>query len=94
MKVAGRKARQINDWKGAMEMWKKEALNSDRKIAWHANYNMAVACEREGNLDIALEWAKKSYEIKGKSAAAQYVNALNYRIAEKKRADEQMKGKQ
>ncbi|MBI3502346.1 MAG: tetratricopeptide repeat protein [Bacteroidetes bacterium] len=93
MKEAGKKARKINDWKGAMEIWKKEALNTDRKISWHANYNMAVACEREGNLDVALEWAKKSFEIRRKNAAAQYVNTLNYRIAEKKRADEQMEGK-
>ena len=93
MKFAGKKARKINDWKGAMEVWKKEALNSDKKIAWHADYNMGVACEREGNLDVALEWAKKSYERGHKSAAAQYLNTLNYRIAEKKRADEQMEGR-
>ncbi|TAL62032.1 MAG: hypothetical protein EPN85_03460 [Bacteroidetes bacterium] len=93
MKVAGKKARQINDWKGAMEIWKKESLNSDKKIAWHANYNMAVACEREGNLDLALEWAKKSYDRGQKSAAAQYVNTLKFRISEQKKADEQMKTK-
>jgi len=93
MKLAGKKARKINDWKGAMEVWKKEALNSNPKIAWKANYNMAVACEREGNLDLALEWAKRAYEKGNKSAAAQYVNIINSRIAEKKRADEQMKGK-
>ena len=94
MKFAGKKARQINDWKGAMELWKKEALNSKQKISWHANYNMAVAAEREGNLDLALQWAKKAYEIGGKSAAAQYINILNNRIAEQKRLDEQMKGKE
>ena len=77
-----------------MELWKKEALNSDKKISWHANYNMGVACEREGNLDMALVWAKKAYEIGHKSAAGQYISALNYRMAEKARADEQMKGKQ
>lgn len=93
MKFAGKKARKINDWKGAMEVWKKEALNSNPKIAWKANYNMAVACEREGNLDLALEWAKKAYEKGQKSAAAQYVNIINSRIVEKKRLDEQMKGK-
>ena len=93
MKEAGRKARRINDWQGAMDIWKKEALNTKRKIAWHANYNMAVACEHEGNLDIALEWAKKAYEISGRGVAAQYINTLNMRIAEKKRADEQMDSK-
>ncbi len=94
MKAAGKKARAVNDWTGAMELWKKEALNSDSKIAWHASYNMAVGCEREGNLDAALEWAKKSFNINQKSAPAQYINALNFRISEKKRLDEQMKGKQ
>ena len=94
MKSAGKRARKINDWKGAMEVWKKESLNSNKKIAWHANYNMAVACEREGNLELALEWAKKAYDRGQKSAAAQYVNTLKYRIAEQHRADEQMKGKQ
>ena len=94
MKFAGKKARKINDWKGAMEIWKKEALNSDEKIAWHANYNMAVACEREGNLDVALDWARKAYEVGHKSAASQYIKIINGRISEKKRLDEQMKGKQ
>lgn len=94
MKFAGKKARQVGDWKGAMELWKKEALNSDQKIAWHACYNMGVGCEREGNLEAALEWANKAYNIGHKSAAAQYVNQINFRIAEKKRTDEQMKGKQ
>ena len=92
MKFAGKKARQIKDWKGAMEIWKKESLNSDKKIAWKASYNMAVACEREGNLDVALDWAKRAYGIGHKSAAAQYINILNGRTYEKKRLDEQMKG--
>lgn len=94
MKLAGKKARKINDWKGAMELWKKEALNNDPKISWHANYNMALACERAGNLDLALEWAKRAYDKGRKSAAAQYVNIINSRIIEKQRLDEQMEGKQ
>ncbi len=91
MKFSGKKARQIGDWKGAMELWKKEALNSNTKIAWKANYNMALGCEQEGNLPVALEWAKKAYNIGHKSAAAQYVNIIQYRIEEKQRLDEQMK---
>ncbi len=93
MKAAGKKVKHINDWKSAMEIWKKEALNTDTKIAWHACYNMAVGCEREGNLEAALEWANKAYTIGHKRTAADYVNALNFRISEKKRLDEQMKGK-
>jgi len=93
MKLAGKKARKINDWKGAMELWKNEALSGSRKIAWKANYNMAVSSEREGNLDMALVWAKKAYEIGGKSAAAAYVNILNSRIMDNNRLKEQMKGK-
>lgn len=93
MKMAGKRARQIGDWNGAMEIWKKEALNTDKKIAWHACYNMAVGCEKQGNLQAALEWANKAYNIGHKSAAANYVNAINFRIAEKQRLDDQMKGK-
>lgn len=93
MKIAGKRARQIGDWKSAIAIWKKEAMNTDKRIAWRACYNMAVACEREGNLEAALEWANKSYNIGHKWAAAHYVNAINFRIAEKQRLDEQMKGK-
>jgi hypothetical protein len=54
---------------------------------------MAVASEHEGNLDMALIWAKKAYEIGGKSAAATYINILNSRIMDNNRLNEQMKGK-
>lgn len=91
MKTAGKKARKIGDWKGAMAIWKKESENANRKIAWKASYNMAVGCEREGNLEAALEWAKRAYDRGQRSAAAHYVNTLKHRISEQKRADEQMK---
>ena len=91
MKMAGKKARKIGDWKGAMAIWKKESENSNQKIAWKACYNMAVGCEHEGNLESALEWAKRSFDKGQKSAAAQYVNTIKFRISEQKRADEQMK---
>ncbi|MBI4946825.1 MAG: hypothetical protein HY840_10555 [Bacteroidetes bacterium] len=93
MKVAGKRARQLNDWKCSMDIWKREALSTNRKTAWKANYNMAVASEREGNLDMAMVWAKKAYEIGGKSAAASYINILNSRIMDNNRLNEQMKGK-
>ena len=91
MKAAGKRVKRAGDWKGAMEIWKKEALNNNPKVAWKANYNMALACEHEGNLDIALEWAKKSFDIGQKQAPAQYIHTLNTRINEKKKLDEQMK---
>ncbi len=94
MKMAGKKARKVNDWKGAMAIWKKESSNNDKKVAWHAMYNMAVGCEREGNLDAALEWANQAYNRGHKSTAATYVNILNRRISEKKRLDSQMNNKE
>ncbi|MFH1004409.1 MAG: DUF6340 family protein [Bacteroidota bacterium] len=90
MKLAARKIRQVNDWKNAMELWKKEALNNNVKIAGRASYNMAVVCEREGNLEIALEWVKKSY-LSGNKNARNYMNILNARIQDAKRLNEQMK---
>ncbi len=93
MKLAGKRIRQIDDWKGAIETWKKETLNAKRKVARNACFNMAVASEHEGNLEVALEWANKAYNIGQKSVAGQYINTLNFRIAQEKRLKEQMQGK-
>jgi hypothetical protein len=90
MEMAARKAR-TNDWKGASEIWKKEANNADAKIAGRANYNMAVFCEKEGRLDLALEWARKSYTQYNNKKARAYTSILNQRMNQDARANEQMR---
>jgi hypothetical protein len=81
---------QVNDWKGAAELWKKHVNNSDPKIAGWATYNMALACEMDGDLDAAVDWAKKSYVDFQNKKAKYYMNTLDQRIYEQNRLKEQM----
>ena len=76
--VACRMARTGN-WKGAEELWFKETTNADGKIAGRACYNMAIISEINGELDNAIEWAKKSYENYNNRLALTYVNMLKNR---------------
>jgi hypothetical protein len=76
--VAMRKARTGN-WDEAGELWKKETLNPSPKIAGRACYNMAIISEIDGFLDVAIDWARKSYEDYNNKQALKYINILNYR---------------
>jgi len=49
------------DWLNAAKYYKMETNNKSRKIAAMAKYNMALACEMEGNPDTALNWLSLSY---------------------------------
>jgi hypothetical protein len=79
-----------NQWKDAAIIWKSLAETSsfekDRK---KAAFNMALACEIEGKLDLAMEWAKKSLNY-GNKKAIPYINTLKRRIADEERANYQM----
>jgi hypothetical protein len=77
-KMAMRKARTGN-WDQAGELWKKETENPKRKIAGRACYNMAIISEINGNLDVSVEWAQKSYEDYNNKLALRYIDILNYR---------------
>ncbi|MEQ3661489.1 MAG: DUF6340 family protein [Flavobacterium sp.] len=81
--TAQRKA-QTGDWDGAGELWKKETLNRDNKIAGRAYYNMAIICEINGDLDKAIDWASKSYSEFNIKEGLQYVKILKGRINKNK----------
>ena len=40
--------------------WKNLVNLNDKKIASKASYNMALAAEIKGSLNIAIDWAKKA----------------------------------
>lgn len=88
-KIATRKARTGN-WDGAGELWLKETSSRKRKIAGRACYNMAILGEINGDLDVAISWAQKSYENYNNKLALQYVNQLKYRKQKNKRLDYQL----
>lgn len=88
--AAKRKA-QTGNWDGAAELWKKETLNSNSKIAGRAHYNMAIIAEINGDLDKGIEWAKKSYEDYGNKLALRYINILKSRKAKNARLELQQR---
>lgn len=78
------------DWKGAAEIWIKYVDSVDPKIAGNACYNMALAQELEGNLEEALEWARKSYTKFNNKRGRYYADILQDRIYDQSKLDEQM----
>jgi hypothetical protein len=81
-----------NNWSAATDAWDKEATSSDQKAAMRATYNMALASEQQGQLDLALEWANRAVKM-GDKHAMQYVQILQERKAQEERLQQQMKGK-
>jgi hypothetical protein len=77
-KIAKRRA-QNGNWNEAAELWKVETTNPKGKIAGRAYYNMAIINEINGNLEEALSWAQKSYEIYNIKLAREYVRILRNR---------------
>ncbi len=77
-KIAKRKA-QLGQWDEAAVLWEKETGNPDMKIAGRAHYNMAIINEINGDLEAAIEWAKKAYSDYNNKLARDYVRILENR---------------
>ena len=86
---------QAGNWDRAAEIWKKmEAIARDNpKAAGRAAYNMAVVAEVKGNLELALEWAEKSWTQYGNKKARSYIDILHQRQNDVRKADDQMNKK-
>ena len=59
---AGYRRAEVANWQGAIEIWDELSNDNKQKTAGRACLNIAVANEVLGNTDLALDWAKKSYE--------------------------------
>ena len=81
----------VADWTGAIESWK-EAIKTAKKDkhAGRAAYNIAVAYEVLGDLDMAKEWISKSYVDFGFKDAEDYSHILSQRIREDQILKQQM----
>lgn len=80
------------NWDGAIEIWKREVHNPDREVAGRATYNMAVASEVKGNLEMALNWANKALKEYNNKKASTYIRILKKRLADQRRLDSQLGG--
>jgi hypothetical protein len=79
-RTARRKA-QTGNWNGAAELWKKETANPNSTVAGRACYNMAIICEINGELDLAIKWSQKAYEEHNNRLALNYIRILKNRQA-------------
>jgi hypothetical protein len=80
-----------NRWQQATDVWKKEASSSDPEVAGRANYNMALACEKEGNLKLAIEYAKTSRDKYQNDKAIYYLRVLENRMRDQAVLEQQLK---
>lgn len=81
----------LNDWKAAAKIWSPYTNSLDPKIAGRACHNMALAAEMEGELQVAIDWAKKAYVNYKIKSDLTYINQLTNRLAQQARLNEQMK---
>lgn len=94
MKEAARFA-QGGNWERAAKTWKSiaEIEKENQKSAGRAAYNMAVAAEMRGNLEVAQEWAEKSWTRFGNKKAKTYINTLKMRQNDLRKVESQLNKK-
>ncbi|TMM57243.1 hypothetical protein FEE95_12195 [Maribacter algarum] len=66
----------------AIKLWEEEIANPKAKISGRACYNLAVINEFNGNLNAAMNWANKSYDLHKEDATLDYITALERRQAQ------------
>ncbi len=84
IKQAGKEVLKDN-WTGAVQIWKKLAYGEKKSLAAKASLNMALASEVEDQLEIALEWAAKSYLMFKRSSSKEYLLLLQDRVKVKRK---------
>ena len=74
-----------NKWEEAAAIWAKYATNPSKTIKSKVEFNLAVASEMKGDLDLAIEWGIKSYKTRYTKTVEVYLKSLdNKRIAQLK----------
>lgn len=76
---SGRRAAARDDWETAAREWKKATSDKSTRRASLAAFNMAVASEVLGNLELARFWLNKSIETNRLPQSAIYDKALKNR---------------
>lgn len=93
MEEAARLAKS-DQWDKAAEIWRALLKTSiDNKSAGRAAYNLAVANERAGLLESAVEWAQRAYTQYGNKKGESYIVELKNRISDQARLKQQLKDK-
>lgn len=69
-------------WEDAIELWRKFPYGKRKRLAAFASYNLAVASETLDHIDLALEWASKSYLLNKNPFVENYIKILEKRKSE------------
>jgi len=65
-----------NKWEEATSIWAKYANVSSKRTRSKVEFNLAVASEMNGNLDLAIDWGLKSLKTSYCFAIEEYLNIL------------------
>jgi hypothetical protein len=77
-----------NRWMEAAKIWRKNTTNSNKSIAAKSMFNMALACEINGEMDAAIDWAVKSFYVFGSKNQLHAFNCQEYiRILSQRKLD-------
>jgi Family of unknown function (DUF6340) len=80
-----------NEWVKAVPIWEKIAgTKSDPESAGKATYNLAVASEVNGQLNMALQFAKDAFTQFNNKSAKSYIRTLEARLADQEVLSRQM----
>lgn len=90
MKMALRYAKKEN-WQEAAKIWQQFTSSKDKKTAAAACFNLAVASELIGKIDLSLVWLKKSKENYEFYITEDYLQTVEKRIKEIEKLDKQLK---
>ena len=81
---------EVAEWTGAIEAWNRVVETGKRKHAGRAALNIAVGYEVLGDLELAREWAAKSYVDYKEKMAEDYYDVLMDRIRSENIAEQQL----
>jgi hypothetical protein len=81
-----------DDWLGAEQLWHEVRDYGDTKTRAKAAFNLALACEVDGRLERAVEWASDAVIGLPNAKVRRYLALLKRRLAEQELLREQMSG--
>lgn len=79
-----------NRWEEAGQIWYRLSDNSNKKLASRASFNMALAWERDDNLDQALVWLNHADSLSSSRKTMAYKKILQERLFERTVLDSQL----
>ncbi len=79
-----------NNWDKAISCWESCVSSENKNIASKAAFNIAIAYETKDELNIAIEWAAKSFLLFNNPASEKYIEVLEKRIEDNKILIEQL----